>query len=105
MHLVHFEDKAAAYLLLRQAVTLAPDDPDVQDSLGWWHYLNHDYQQASTLLKGSVQAMPDNPLFRYHLGMALLKTGDERVALTNLKKALELGIADEYKSKILEVIK
>lgn len=105
IQLVHFADKAAAHALLRQALTLAPNDPDIQDSLGWWHYLNHDYQQAGTLLKGSVQAMPNNPLFRYHLGMTLLQTGDERVALSNLKKALELGIEGEYKTKILEAIR
>jgi tetratricopeptide (TPR) repeat protein len=105
INLVHFADKAGAYLLLRKAINLAPDDPDIQDSLGWWYYLNNDYHQAIALLKQSVQATPDNPLFRYHLGMASLKAGEERLALSNLKKALQLGIEKEYKAQILEIVK
>ncbi|RMF83805.1 MAG: hypothetical protein D6736_20700, partial [Nitrospinota bacterium] len=72
--LVHFQDQASAYLYLRKALDLAPDDAEIRDTLAWWYYLQEDYQQALSLLEEIVEAEPQNPLFRYHLGMVYLKT-------------------------------
>lgn len=103
--LVHLADKPAAYVHIRKARSIAPDDPDIQDTHAWWYYLSADYSQSTALLKKIVEAYPDHPLYRYHLGWAALKSGDNVMAVVNLKKALELGIEDDYKAGILEAIK
>jgi len=103
--LVHLADKPAAYVYIRKARSIAPDDPDIQDTHAWWYYLSADYSQSTALLKKIVEAYPDHPLYRYHLGWAALKSGDKAMAMINFKKALDLGIEDDYKAQILEAIK
>jgi Tfp pilus assembly protein PilF len=41
-------------------------------------------------LKESNEKVPDNPVMRYHLGMAYFKNGEKENAKKELKKALEL---------------
>jgi tetratricopeptide (TPR) repeat protein len=105
VNLVHFGDKSAAYIGIKRALSLAPEDPDIQDTLGWWYYLNGDYQHALVLLKRIVEANPANPLYRYHLGMVFFGIGEEQVARVHLQRAAESGINDEYKAAIMEIIK
>jgi tetratricopeptide (TPR) repeat protein len=102
LNLVHFGDKAAAYIGVRQALRSAPDDPDLQDTLAWWYYLNEDYQHALTLLKRLVEAHPANAVYRYHLGMVQLQAGEPQAARLQLRKALELGIDEASRANILE---
>ncbi|RMF85059.1 MAG: hypothetical protein D6736_18075, partial [Nitrospinota bacterium] len=61
--------------------------------------------QALSLLEEIVEAEPQNPLFRYHLGMVYLKTDARRLALASLKTALELGIDEEYRAEIRKVMR
>jgi hypothetical protein len=42
------------------------------------------------MLKVSVEKQPSQPLFHYHLGLALSKSGDSAGAVKHLSKALEL---------------
>jgi tetratricopeptide (TPR) repeat protein len=105
LKLVHFGDGASAYLDIRKARSLAPDDLDIQDTLAWWYYLNNDYQQSIMLLKKIVETDPDNAIYRYHLGMAYMGAGAKGEGALNLKKALELGIDDEYQRIIRQTIR
>jgi transposase len=51
VHLMPGGDAATAYLYVHKAASLAPEDPDLQDTLAWWCYLTHDYLRAITILK------------------------------------------------------
>jgi Flp pilus assembly protein TadD len=95
-------DVSTAYLHIRKAVALAPGDPDVQDTLAWWYYLTHDYQEAIHILKKVIRAQPDQALYHYHLGMAYLNVGDREQAWQHLQRALDLGIDAEHRSRIME---
>jgi len=95
-------DVATAYVYIRKAVVLVPEDPDLQDTLAWWYYLSHDYPQAITILRKVVKAHPEHAIYRYHLGMAYLKSGDRDEAQHQLQKALDLGIDAEYRRLIKE---
>jgi tetratricopeptide (TPR) repeat protein len=64
-----------ALKLAQQAVEVAPDNPAVQDTLGWIYYRKGMYSMAVEHLK--VAAMRQaNPRRDFHLGMAYLKAGD-----------------------------
>src|SRR5262249_52715156 len=45
-HLMLGGDRGIAYMHIRKATMLAPEDSDLQDTLAWWYYLTDDYQQA-----------------------------------------------------------
>lgn len=105
VNLMYLGNREAAYVQLRKAAALAPEDSDIHDSLAWWYYLNQDYQQAVTLLKQIVKAHAHNALYHYHLGMVYRKLGERELALDSLKKALELGIDDTYRTQIRDMLK
>ncbi|WKZ32648.1 MAG: tetratricopeptide repeat protein [Thermodesulfobacteriota bacterium] len=79
-----------ALSLAETAKSLAPEDPNVSDTLGWIYYKKGVYMKAISLLRESAEKEPDNPVIRYHLGMAYHKKGDAALAERELKKALGL---------------
>ena len=62
--------------------------PEVNDTLGWIYYQRNQAADAIAPLAESVDARPDNPLYRYHLAMAYLKTGSTAKAREHLDRAL-----------------
>jgi tetratricopeptide (TPR) repeat protein len=62
--------------------------PEVADTLGWIHVRRGEFQQAIQPLSDAVQARPDNPLYRAHLGVTYWKAGDAAQAARELKIAL-----------------
>ena len=85
-------DQAGEFI--RKANELEPRNPVYLDSLGWFHYLKGNYQEAlKTLLE--VQGMipklsaPDAEIID-HIAQTYLKLGDKPAALEYFKRALEL---------------
>src|SRR5206468_2690353 len=65
-----------ALQLAQVAKAQAPDQPDVNDTLGWV-YLKKDLATlAIPAFQVSVGKDPKNGSYQYHLGMAYAKTGD-----------------------------
>ena len=67
-----------------------PEDPVVLDTLGWVYYLLGHHAKAIPHLAKSVDRMPDNPLFQYHLGKAYHKNEQLDMARASLEKVLTL---------------
>ena len=91
---IYFEyggDKEKAFELARKANELAPDDPQIQDTLGWILYSRGDYQWALRLLNDAASKLADNPEVLYHLGMTQLKLEQKDKAKESLEKALQLS--------------
>ncbi|MFH2091750.1 MAG: tetratricopeptide repeat protein [Pseudomonadota bacterium] len=65
----------------------------VTDTLGWVYYKKELYDNAIAEFEASIDQEPDNPIFHYHLGLALNKKGEYVKAETALKKALALNKA------------
>ncbi|MFP4126861.1 MAG: tetratricopeptide repeat protein [Alphaproteobacteria bacterium] len=66
----------------------ASNDGLFLDTLGWLHYRDGDYPTAATFLNRAVAAEPERADLRYHLGMALERTGDTEGALEHLRRAV-----------------
>jgi len=66
------------------------DEPNVNDTLGWIFVKKDMATRGVPLLETAAQKGPDNPDFRYHLGVAYFKTGNWKKSRTELEKALSL---------------
>ena len=72
----------------RQAEKLAPDNSSIQDTLGWLYYRKGLYDSAVRHLKTAVDK-EGTPARKYHLGMALTKTGDQVGGQKMIRSALD----------------
>jgi Flp pilus assembly protein TadD len=98
----------SALRLAQTAVANAPDDPTVNNTLGWI-YLQKDLGAlAVSSFRVCVEKAPANAVYRYHLGLAYPRTEDPTRAREFLEAALRLnpdfaGVADAR--KILSTLK
>jgi Tfp pilus assembly protein PilF len=79
---------------LKRALTFAnrfetSDNAAFLDTLGWVHFRNGQVDQAIRVLRRAVERDPNAGLHKYHLGLALMKKGEEREAREVLQRAVE----------------
>lgn len=95
---------------LHRAATLAatlyrkaPHDPIAIDTLGWVLYRQGRLDQALPLLRRATAMSPDSPTEHYHLGAALIASGERREGCQELKRALKLSLtfAEAAQTRIL----
>jgi tetratricopeptide (TPR) repeat protein len=83
---------ADALQLAQKAKASQPDDPTVNDTLGWVYYKQGLYSSAVPLLEAAVAKSPQVAGFQFHLGLAYAASGQRAQAHTNLQTALNLGL-------------
>jgi tetratricopeptide (TPR) repeat protein len=74
--------------LAKSTQKIRPDDPIVQDTLGWACYKKGDNPQALDLLAKAQEKLAGHPEVNYHLGMALVKAGKKEQAKAYLQKSV-----------------
>jgi tetratricopeptide (TPR) repeat protein len=79
-----------ALQLAQAAQQQLPDEPNVNDTLGWIYYQKKMGTQAIAHLESSVQKAPNDPAHHFHLGMAYVQTGAWDKARESLKRAFAL---------------
>jgi tetratricopeptide (TPR) repeat protein len=80
-----------ALTLAQAAKKELPDQPEVNDTLGWVYYRKGLFGLAIEALEQSVQKDPDNAVYLYHLGMSYAGQGDRTRARSALDRALVLN--------------
>ena len=80
---------------VQTAKAALPDDPDVNDTLGWIYVKRGLPALAVAPLEQAIQKDQSNALYHYHLGVALSKSGDASRARVELTRALQLAPAFE----------
>ena len=80
-------DEALKYA--QQAKELAPNDPGIDDTIGWVHYRKGLYPTAVKYFEAATSKRPI-AAGKYHLAMAYLKMGDRRHGTETLNQALKL---------------
>jgi tetratricopeptide (TPR) repeat protein len=71
------------------ARNIQPDNPAVLDTQGWiYHKLGHN-NRALGLIERAISIESENPVFNYHAGLILYRTGQQLKAKEKLQKALE----------------
>jgi Flp pilus assembly protein TadD len=91
-----------ALQLAQTAKAQLPDEPQVNDTLGWIYYKKGLPALAVAPLQESIARDPKNPIFHYHLGVVYAGAGDPTKARQALEQALALksdfdGSADARK--------
>ncbi len=84
-----------------------PDNPSVTDTLAWIQYRKGLASIAVNDFSDLVRQAPDNPTYRFHLGMALLKLGRDAEARAALQRALSLNLpaslADQARTALAQL--
>jgi tetratricopeptide (TPR) repeat protein len=90
---------ADALQLAQKAKATQPDDPNVNDTLGWVYYKQGLYASAVPVLEAAVTRSPKVAAFQFHLGMVYLAAGQRAQAHTSLQTSLNLGLnADDARA-------
>lgn len=92
---------------LDEALRMASDahrqlsnNPTVADTLGWVYLKKGLTASALQVFQNNVRADPKNPTYRYHLGAALLASGDKLRAKQELEKALQSAPSQTQEPRI-----
>lgn len=81
-----------------------PDEPHVNDTLGWIYYRRNLASLALPYLEASVRKDPDDPVTHYHLGMAYVEVGEWAKAKKELQRALTSNTAFDGKASAREAL-
>lgn len=74
-----------------RALALAPEQPEIMDTLGWILLGGGQVERAASLLRQAHQAVPNDPDIAFHYAAALHRSGDDVVAKKVLQLLLEGG--------------
>jgi tetratricopeptide (TPR) repeat protein len=79
-----------ALTLAQTAVERAPNNPDIKDTLGWVYHQRQLPDLAIRAFEESIETNPENPIYHYHLGLALAKQGNLTRARRSYQTALKI---------------
>lgn len=97
-------DLDQALTMAQRAKQKAPNDVNVADTLGWVYYKKNLNDNAVGIFRDLVNRRPNNPIFHYHLAMALYQSGDKSGAKKELEIALKYKPSKEDQGKIQTLI-
>ena len=84
-------DMNVALQLAQTAKAGLPDQPSVDDTLGWVYYKRGNSNLAIAPFEAAVKAAPENATYHYHLGLAYASAGKRSQARASMEKALSLN--------------
>ena len=84
-----------AMVLAEKAESLMPGSPEIADRMGTIYMKKGSYLMAKQKFQQAMEAMPQNPVFPYHLGLLLYEENDFDQAEIALEKALKLGLTKD----------
>ncbi len=88
-----------AFEIGQKALELAPESPDVLDTLGWLEVEKRDLKKGVALLEKSHKLATGNPVIAYHYAAALKRSGDAVKAKAILQESLK--IKGTYKERAM----
>ncbi len=98
----------AAQQLANRARNLLPEQPEINDTVGWVYYKKKLTESAIEYFRRAVERGADVPLYHFHLGLAYAQAGEDAKARVALNKALELDPkfsgADEAKKTLATLV-
>jgi putative PEP-CTERM system TPR-repeat lipoprotein len=85
------EKDSRALAMAEQASKLAPNQPSVQDTLGWILVENGQVSRGLDLLRKAISNVPKGTSIRYHYAVALARSGDKLGAKKELANIINSG--------------
>ena len=81
-----------AFNMVKKAYELAPEDPNIMDSMAWGYYLKQDYEKALSLAEKSTDLISFSSVAYSHLGDIYSALGRHQEATYQYRKALDLKV-------------
>ena len=78
----------------KQAISLAPNDPDTHSNLAWVYAKKGDYRSAVIEYHLALKIAPKNPRLHRALGLALRDMGDLNGAIAELLTTTKMAPGD-----------
>ena len=94
---------ADAVGMARKALSLAPREPTILDTVGWIEYLMGNTAEAAKLLVQASRGAPGSPEIRLHAAFALASQGARAAAETELAAALKIAPALEKRADVQQL--
>ena len=94
---------ADAVVMARKALSLAPQEPTILDTVGWIEYLVGNTAEAAKLLVQASRGAAGNPEVRLHAAFALASQGARAAAEAELAAALKLAPALEKREDVQQL--
>ena len=98
------QDLDRALQLAQTAVAGSPDRPETVDTLGWVYYKQNQPLRAIPLFQQCIQKSPAVADYHYHLGLALVKSGDNVKGRESLQRARDLKPSAAVASEIRKAL-
>jgi tetratricopeptide (TPR) repeat protein len=86
----HGGEVNVALSLAQTARRSMPDSPNTADTLAWAYIQEGVYPSAIDLLQLALTEMPNNPTYRYHLGVAYQRSKNPTAAAVQFRQVLKL---------------
>jgi tetratricopeptide (TPR) repeat protein len=90
-----------AYVYIKRAIEIMPDDAAIIDSWGWVHYRLGDYEKAISLLRKALSYFNDAEIAA-HLGEVLWVSGNREEATSIWKEALDKSPDDPLLLEVMQ---
>ena len=97
-------DLDQALKMAQRAAQKAPEQPSFSDTIGWIYLKKNMTTAALQVFENLARRYPDNPTYRYHLAMALLKSGHKEKARSEFQATLSRKPEWRLESKVREAI-
>jgi Flp pilus assembly protein TadD len=88
------KDRSRAESYAQKANSLAPDQPQILDTLAVIEFLGGDYRRAHRSIERALAAAPDSPSLLYHRAMIIAEMGEQTRAISQLQSLLAEGATD-----------
>ncbi|HYZ82973.1 MAG TPA: tetratricopeptide repeat protein [Bryobacteraceae bacterium] len=98
------QDLDQALTMAQRAKQKLPQDSNVADTLGWVYIKKNLSDSAINIFDDLIRKEPKNPIFRYHMALALAQKGDKAAAKRELTAALNLSPTKPDEQKIRELM-
>lgn len=80
-----------ALQLAQTALKQVPEEPHVNDTIGWIYYRKADFRSAIRHLELSIKRDASDPTVHYHLGMSYAAAGERQKARETLERSLAIS--------------
>jgi tetratricopeptide (TPR) repeat protein len=97
-------DLDRALILAQTAQRKAPNNAGIADTVGWVYVKKGLNDSAIQIFNGLVKRFPDQPAFRYHLGVALLQKGEAEEAKSEFVISLSKNPPKDMAEKIKQIL-
>ena len=103
--LASIDESPRALEFAERAYALQPASGSIADTLGWILVERGDVERGAKILEKAVDVAPGNTEARYHLALALIRTGNKPAARANLKQIVAAADGTAFRDESIRLLR